>query len=291
MKETDMGERTRQIRSSGGQAREIAVEGFRLFALSDGYLDMDLSRFPDVVRGIGDDLAAADGQDLNDMTISVNAFLIETSDRLCLVDAGDGNRRGDSLGHVRAAIKDAGFDTGDITDLLMTHLHGDHAAGLVEGEQALFPDAKLHVSQEEVRFWNAPEEHDAIQATQTPFALTALEAYREQVNMISPGGSVLPGIATVALPGHTPGQIGFRIGEHDPVLISADVLHLPALQVSHPEWGFLFDADRARALQMRLDLLAEASESGIRLAGAHMPFPGVIRILKREDGLVFEAAA
>ncbi len=286
-----MGERTRQIRSSGGQAQEIAVDGFRLFALSDGYLDMDLSRFPDVVRGIGDDLAVADGQDLNDMTISVNAFLIETSDRLCLVDAGDGNRRGDSLGHVRAAIKDAGFDTGDVTDLLMTHLHGDHAAGLIEGGQALFPDAKLHVSQEEVRFWNAPDEHDAIQATQTPFALAALEAYREQVHIIAPGGSVLPGIATVALPGHTPGQIGFRIGEHDPVLISADVLHLPALQVSHPEWGFLFDADRARALQMRLDLLAEASESGIRLAGAHMPFPGVIRILKREDCLVFEAAA
>ena len=133
---------------------------------------------------------------LNDMAISVNAFLIETSDRLCLVDAGDGNRRGDSLGHVRAAIRDARFRHGRrITDLLMTHLHGDHAAGLVEGEQALFPDAKLHVSQEEVRFWNAPEEHDAIQATQTPFALTALEAYREQVNMISPGGSVLPGIA------------------------------------------------------------------------------------------------
>ena len=101
MKETDMGERTRQIRASSGQAREIAVEGFRLFALSDGYLDIDLSRFPDVVRGIGDDLAVADSQDLNDMAISVNAFLIETSDRLCLVDAGDGNRRGDSLGHVR----------------------------------------------------------------------------------------------------------------------------------------------------------------------------------------------
>lgn len=286
-----MGERTRQIRSSGGQAREIAVDGCRLFALCDGYLDMDLSRFPDVVRGIDDDLAVMDGQDLNDMTISVNAYLIETSDRLCLVDAGDGDRRGATLGHLRGAIKDAGFDTGDVTDLLMTHLHGDHAAGLVEGGQALFQGAQLYVSEEEVRFWNATEEHNAIQATQTPFALAALDAYREQVKTIAPGGSVLPGIGTVALPGHTPGQIGFRIGEIDPVLISADVLHLPALQVSHPEWGFLFDADRERALQMRLDLLAEASRSGIRLAGAHMPFPGVIRVLQREEGLVFEAAA
>jgi glyoxylase-like metal-dependent hydrolase (beta-lactamase superfamily II) len=285
-----MGDTTKRIRSSGGQARTIAVDGPRLFALADGYLDMDLSRFPDVVRGIGDDLATADGQDLNDMTLSVNAFLIELPGRLCLVDAGDGSRRGATLGHVRSAIKAAGFDPEDVTDLLMTHLHGDHAAGLVEGGKALFPQADLHASAEEVRFWNAPDEHDAIQATQVPFALAALEAYRERVKTLEPGGEVLPGVSTMALPGHTPGQIGFRIGEANPVLISADVLHLPALQVKHPEWGFLFDANKARALQTRLDLMATAAATGLRLAGAHIPFPGVIRVVEREDGLAFERA-
>ncbi len=285
-----MGETTKRIRSAMGQAMQIAVDGPKLFALADGYLDMDLSRFPDVVRGIGDDLAIADGQDLNDMTLSVNAFLIELPDRLCLVDAGDGTRRGASLGHVRNAIKAAGFDPEDVTDLLMTHLHGDHAAGLVEGGKALFPKADLHVSAEEVRFWNSPDEHDAIQATQVPFALAALQAYRERGTTRQRGGEVLPGVSTQALPGHTPGQIGYRIGRANPVLISADVLHLPALQIKHPEWGFLFDANRARALQTRLDLMAAVSESGTRLAGAHIPFPGVIRVLKQEDGLAFERA-
>jgi glyoxylase-like metal-dependent hydrolase (beta-lactamase superfamily II) len=285
-----MGETTKRIRSAAGQAAPIAVDGPKLFALADGFLDMDLSRFPDVVRGIGDDLATADGQDLNDMSLSVNAFLIQTGDRLCLVDAGDGTRRGDTLGHVRAAIKAAGYDPEDVTDLLMTHLHGDHAAGLVEGSTALFPQADLHVSAEEVRFWNAPEEHDAIQATQVPFALAALAAYRERVKLLQPGGEVLPGIATQALPGHTPGQIGFRIGTEQPVLISADVLHLPALQVKHPEWGFLFDADKARALQTRKEILATVPKAGLRLAGAHMPFPGVIRVVEQEQGLTFERA-
>lgn len=106
-----MGETTKRIRSSGGKAQRIAVDGpAKLTALGDGYLDMDLSRFPDVVRGIGDDLAIADGQDLNDMTLSVNAFLIELPGKLCLVDAGDGDRRGASLGHLREAIKAAGYD-------------------------------------------------------------------------------------------------------------------------------------------------------------------------------------
>lgn len=172
----------------------------------------------------------------------------------------------------------------------MTHLHGDHAAGLVEGGKALFPQADLHVSAEEVRFWNAPEEHDEIQATQVPFALAALEAYRERVITFQPGGEIMPGIFTQALPGHTPGQTGFRLGEADPVLISADVLHLPALQVKHPEWGFLFDANREKALETRLDLMGAVSKSGLRLAGAHIPFPGVIRIVETETGLDYARA-
>ncbi|MEN9499125.1 MAG: hypothetical protein RIS83_944, partial [Pseudomonadota bacterium] len=67
-----MGETTKRIRASGGKAVRLAADGIEIYALSDGYLDMELSRFPEVVRGIGDDLAIADGQDLNDMTVSVN---------------------------------------------------------------------------------------------------------------------------------------------------------------------------------------------------------------------------
>lgn len=284
-----MGEMTRRIRASGGLAREIAVDGPRLTALCDGYLDMDLSRFPDVVRGVGDDLAMADGQDLNDMTVSVNAFLIQTDDRLCLVDAGDGSRRGAHLGHLLKALRQAGYAPGDVTDLFMTHLHGDHAAGLVADGRPVYPIAALHVAAEEIRFWRNPAEMDAIQASQVAVAVAAMETYRERLIAIHPGDMILPGVLVRALPGHTPGQVGYQLGQRDPVLISADVLHLPALQVKHPEWGFLFDADRPRAQTMRLDLLAETSESGLRLAGAHIPFPGVIRVGKRDDGLAFEA--
>ncbi|MBT6312529.1 MAG: hypothetical protein HOJ21_04925 [Alphaproteobacteria bacterium] len=54
------------------------------------------------------------------MTISFNAFLIEASARSCLVDAGDGNRRGNTLDHLQPAIKGAVLDTSNIPDLLMT---------------------------------------------------------------------------------------------------------------------------------------------------------------------------
>lgn len=283
-----MGETTQRIRSSGGAATEIAVDGPQLIALCDGYLDVDLSRFPDVVRGVGDDLAIADGQDLDDMTVSVNAFLIVDGGRLCLVDAGDGSRRGASLGHLRPAIKAAGYDPQDVTHILMTHLHGDHAAGLVEGGQALFPEALLYVSEEEQRFWRDPSRHDEIQATQAPFAEAAMTLYAERIQTIRPGDEALPGVSVEALPGHTPGQVGFRIGDESPVLIAADTLHLPALQVKHPEWGFLFDADRAQAFDTRVALMERFAGTNLRLAGAHIPYPGVIRILRNENGLDYE---
>lgn len=286
-----MGETTRRIRAAGGTAQAIDVAGPKLTALCDGYLDVDLSRFPDVVRGVGDDLMLADGQDLDDMTISVNAFLVEAGERLCLIDAGDSARRGPQLGHIERALAAAGYAPGDITDVLITHLHGDHAAGLLPGGRMLFPRATLHVGEMEIAYWRNPAGLDDLQRVQLPYAEAALAAYADRLVVLRPGDQVLPGVTTRALPGHTPGQLGFLFGGPDPLLVSADVLHLPALQVQHPDWGFLFDADREGARAMRHSLLAEAAATGLRLAGAHIPFPGVVRVTPTEQGLRFERAA
>jgi len=48
---------------------------------------------------------------------------------------------------------------------------------------------------------------------------------------------------------------------------------------------FLFDADRRRARVMRQEILAETAWSGLRLAGARIPFPGVIRMVPGPEGL------
>ena len=102
----------------------------------------------------------------------------------------------------------------------------------------------------------------------------------------------MPAVPAVrALPGHTPGQVGFQLGKERPLLIAADALHLPALQIKHPEWGFLFDVNQAQSLATRTTLLAEAAQSGLRLAGAHFPFPGVIGVTQGPEGLGFRNAA
>lgn len=280
---------TKRIRSSMGNAVEIPVDGLRLVALSDGFLDLDLSRFPDVVRPLADDMAEKGGIDLDDMTISINAFMIVAGDRICLVDAGMGKSRGETMGHLPNAIKAAGFDPEDVTDLLMTHLHGDHAAGLIKDGVPVFPNAQMMVTVDEKAFWDDPSKLDEIQTSQLPYAIDALKAYRERLVLAEPGKEVLPGVEMVGLPGHTPGQVGYRIGTTDPVLVSGDAIHMPELQVAQPDWGFLFDADKAGAQATRRSLLKEASTTGLRLAGAHIAYPGVIRVIETDAGLGYES--
>ena len=285
-----MGETTKRIRASGGKAVRLAADGIEIYALSDGYLDMELSRFPEVVRGIGDDLAIADGQDLNDMTVSVNAFLIRHGKRLCLIDAGDGIWRGNTLGHLPRALESLGIGPDDITDLFMTHMHRDHAGGLLRDDKPIYRQAAMHVAANEIAFWSNPAALDGPQTIQLPMAQAALKAYGDRLVVIHPGEEILPGVTIRALPGHTPGQVGFQMGGKNPLLIAADALHLPALQIKHPEWGFLFDADRAGSTSLRIGLLQEAAETGLRLAGAHFPFPGVIKVTQGPEGRGFASA-
>lgn len=87
--------------------------------------------------------------DRNLCTWAMRCLLIEDSDRLMLVDTGIGKKQDEKFfGHydvrpgddsLMHAIQKAGYSAGDITDVLLTHLHFDHVGGAVvrEGDRLL----------------------------------------------------------------------------------------------------------------------------------------------------------
>ena len=93
--------------------------------------------------------------------LQLNTILVNTGDRLVLVDAGGGidgkfqKTAGALLGNLAAA----GYAPGDIDLILFTHGHSDHLWGISDRENAslLFPSAEFVASETEVEFWNAPE--------------------------------------------------------------------------------------------------------------------------------------
>jgi glyoxylase-like metal-dependent hydrolase (beta-lactamase superfamily II) len=94
--------------------------------------------------------------DNNMCTWSMRCLLIEDGNRLILIDNGIGNKQdakffahyylhGDDT--LESSLKKAGFSTGDITDMFLTHLHFDHCGGSIKyntnknGFETVFPNA------------------------------------------------------------------------------------------------------------------------------------------------------
>jgi glyoxylase-like metal-dependent hydrolase (beta-lactamase superfamily II) len=275
---------TTRIRSSAGRAVPLEADSVRIVALCDGHVDIDLGRFPSIDPEAARPLASAGGVALDDLAVSVNAFLIETPERRYLVDAGNGSIRGPGLGHLKSALAAAGCGADDVDVVLMPHMHGDHCVGLYEEGRAIFARAEMIVSEAERDFWSDESGLNEMQRSQLDFARSAFAAYRDRTSLATPGREVAPGIEMVALPGHTPGHVGYLIGAAS-VLIWGDIMHVPALQMPRPEWYFRFDADPKTAIATRRRVLDRAAADELIVAGAHLPFPGMARIIRDGDRL------
>jgi glyoxylase-like metal-dependent hydrolase (beta-lactamase superfamily II) len=207
------------------------------------------------------------------LRVDVNCFLLRDATGLNLVDAGTGNAWGPTLGRARTRLAELGIAPELIDRVLLTHLHGDHALGLLEGSTAYFPRAEILVPRADFAFFTDPAARAAAPAErQQSFEMTeALKtAYGERFRVIA-DGAVLPGIEAVPLPGHTPGHTGYLV--HDSVhnlLLWGDTLHISDLQPHEPEIGLAFDSDRALAVATRRSTLEQAARHGWSVAGGHV---------------------
>ena len=213
---------------------------------------------------------------------AVNAYLVHTGKHLILVDAGAASCFGPALGAVSRNIEAAGYSAAQVNAVLLTHLHGDHACGLVGANGGpAFPNATLHVAEDEAAFWlNTDIAAQAPQDAQ-PFFKMAQEAvapYRAagKLQRFKAGERLLPGVEAVPLRGHTPGHGGYLFSSGgQAMLVWGDVIHSHAVQFARPEVSIEFDTDPQQAVASRRQVLADAVKQKYWIAGAHLPFPGI----------------
>jgi glyoxylase-like metal-dependent hydrolase (beta-lactamase superfamily II) len=112
--------------------------------------------------------------DDNRIAMATNCLLIESGDDLVLVDSGIGDKGDEKFRSIFAleegaprlpdAIHAAGFELGDVTHVLLSHLHFDHcgwntrAAG--DGWAPTFPNARYWLNRGEVDHAREPNERD-----------------------------------------------------------------------------------------------------------------------------------
>jgi glyoxylase-like metal-dependent hydrolase (beta-lactamase superfamily II) len=125
------------------------------------------------------------------------------------------------------------------------------------------------------------------------------ELYEAQIKPLEEAGwlepiegfqTLAPGITTLPLPGHTPGQLGLWIEHDPPVILAADALHYP-MQITHPEWCSKFDANAEDAVQSRREVIAQVFGIGALLCATHLETPGVGRIVARDGQMRWEGIA
>ncbi len=256
-------------------------------AISDGHLTLDVSQLANITAEEANRLLAAQFMPATTVTTGVNAYLVQSDGRNVLVDAG-GAGLAPTLGNLVAGLEASGVKPEDVSDVLLTHLHLDHIGALVANGVATFPNARLHVHENDVAYFSSAENKAAAPEGFRVFfekAAEALTVYGTKVNAFKGETDVVPGIAAREMFGHTPGHCGYRIGNgDDALLVCGDVVHIGAVQIARPGVGVVFDVDPETAIATRRKVLEAAASERMRIAGMHISFPGVGRVVKLAEG-------
>ncbi|TGN95690.1 MBL fold metallo-hydrolase [Burkholderia sp. USMB20] len=254
---------------------------FEITALSDGTLDMPVDQH--LCGPKPGEVAAAFEAVFSKlpMEMSVNAFLINAGSKLIIVDAGAGTLYGPTLGHLHENLSAAGYRPEQIDMVLLTHVHGDHFGGLIIDGARKFPNAKVHVAKADLDYFlNTSNESAATGLHRINFsaARTVFSAYRAtgQIKPFVGSHEIMPGIRAVPAPGHSPGHTAYLIeSKNQKLMLWGDLLHVPQLQLAHPEYSMDSDFDQCEGRTSRTAFFHEAAALGYWIAAAHLPFPGI----------------
>jgi glyoxylase-like metal-dependent hydrolase (beta-lactamase superfamily II) len=265
---------------------------FGLFDVSihnHGFLRLDGgAMFGTVPKTIWSKLALPDEE--NRIRLASRSLIIRAGERVFMVDAGMGDRWTEKLRRIYdiqpGADNESDLDPDSVTDVILTHLHFDHARGIfrarpeAEGEVDLrYPRAQVYVqaaNYENAKMPNARERASYLQED-----VRLLE--RTRLILTSGSEEIHPGIWVHRSDGHTRGLqwVEVRGGEAS-VVFPSDMVptsrHLPLPYLMG------YDVSAETLLEEKDELLSRAVAERWILVFGHDPDIPAGRITRDEKG-------
>ncbi|MFZ6871595.1 MBL fold metallo-hydrolase [Undibacterium sp. Di27W] len=221
---------------------------------------------------------------------SVNGFLINTGNKLVLIDTGCGKFFGPSLGKLLSNLQAAGYQAEQVDEIYLSHLHPDHIGGLGEGDKAVFPNAIVRVDRQDAEHWlnpanmaRAPKEIQAYYERASKVLQPYVEANR--LKTFDGNSELLPGIKAIASHGHTAGHSIFKLESKGQTLVLwGDLMHVAAVQFETPAVAIQFEENSKFATLQRQKAYADAAQHAYLVGAAHLSFPALGYVRKEGKG-------
>jgi len=197
--------------------------------------------------------------------------VVKTKTDVILFDTGI------SAEEIISALTSAGVAAHEITLVVLTHMHGDHIAGMIDVHgKPTFPNARYVTGQKEYEAWSALD---------APQFNTHVKPFAEKMTFIAPDQSVVSGVTSIEAFGHTPGHMAYRLeSAGEQLVLIADVANHYVWSLAYPDWEVKFDMDKSAAAKTRRRVLGMLAADKIPFCGYHMPFPGTGYVETRGDG-------
>lgn len=270
------------------------IGAVEITAIMDGMLELPLSLFSSADKAQAEAMLSKLRR-TDTAPTPINAYVVNSGDKLFLVDTGYGNMAGPDSGSLLGNLKFAGFEPDQFDAVILTHLHPDHIGGLLDQQgRPVFRNATLLVRDAEYAFWTDEGIMSRSPADSQKFfkiAQAGMKPYGTRMQQFKDGEELASGISCVAAPGHTPGHSMIHISSgKDTFLIWGDIVHVAALQFSKPEWAISFDTDQAQAVETRKKIYDRVAADGTLVAGMHLDFPGLGHVWREPNGYSFQRA-
>jgi glyoxylase-like metal-dependent hydrolase (beta-lactamase superfamily II) len=219
---------------------------------------------------------------------------VKMGGKTILIDAGTGGQLAPTAGLLLDSMKAAGIEPASVTTVLVSHFHPDHIFGLMakETNAQVFPNAEIMVPETEYKFWTDPASLAKIPEAQKGLhaRVNATFPTWKNVKQFAAGAEVVPGIKSMATPGHTPGHASFVVGSGAAQLIvQGDVSGSGNIFLKNPGWHSMFDLDANLAEATRRKLYDQAIADKAMIAGYHWGFPNAGTLAKDGNGYAFTA--
>ncbi len=230
-----------------------------------------------------------------DLVAETNVTIVKTGPHVVLIDTGAGPDFMPTLGKLADNLDAAGIKAAEVTHVVFTHAHADHFWGVVDPltESSLFEGARHVMTTVERDFWLKPGIETTVPEAHKTMAVgitRRMKQLGDKIETVKPNAEIVPGIALLDTPGHTPGHasVVVRSGSEE-VVVLGDALTQHIVSFATPGWRWGPDIDADAAIATRRRLLDRLATSKARVVGYHLPWPGVGRVEAKDGAFRFVA--